>query len=389
MIIAPLPLNAPIGIYIHIPFCAHICPYCDFTTYAGKSHLIDRYVELLGRELALKAEGVHGRGVATIYLGGGTPSLLDPAHVAAITTACRSNYDVEPDAEITMECNPNGLTADRLFGYRNGGVNRLSIGAQTLDRRGLRTLGRHHESADITTALGNARAAGFDNVSLDLIFGWPNQALDTWQRDLEGVMAMANPPNHLSLYSLIVEPGTPYADASARGILPMPDDDATADMYELAITTLAVAGWSHYEVANWSREAEGHSRHNANYWQHGDFLGIGAGAHGTIGSRRAMNHLLPETYCQAIEAGLDPASNIERIDARTSRSETMLLGLRLLEYGVQREAFRKRHGLTLNDAFGNTIDEMISLGLMERHELGLRLTHRGLLLANEVIARFL
>lgn len=389
MIIAPLPNDAPIGIYVHIPFCAQICPYCDFTTYAGKEGLIARYVRCLTRELALKSVRAAGRAAVTIFLGGGTPSLLEPAHVAAIVTACRANYAVAHSAEISMECNPNGLTPERLAGYREAGVNRLSIGAQTLDRRGLRTLGRQHEAADATDALANAHIAGFDNVSLDFIFGWPGQTLYTWKHDLDSVLSLANPPEHLSLYSLIVEPGTPFADAAARGILLMPDDDATADMYESAIIALDDGGWHHYEIANWSRGIDGHSRHNTIYWRHGDYLGIGAGAYGTVGSHRTLNHLLPETYCQAIEAGLEPASNTEIIDAATARAETMMLGLRLLEHGVDAAAFRARHGPTLNDTFGTTIDEMILLRLMERHETGVRLTHRGLLLANEVVARFL
>jgi len=389
MIAAPLPRDAPIGIYIHIPFCAHICPYCDFTTYSGKGHLIDRYVECVQRELAASAELAAGRSAATIFLGGGTPSLLEPAQVASILSACRDSRKIAANAEITMECNPNGLTTARLAGYRKAGGNRLSIGAQTLDRRGLRTLGRRHESTDVLGAIRNARSAGFDNVSLDLIFGWPNQTLDSWTRDLDTVLALADCPEHLSLYSLIVEPGTPFADAAARGILAMPDDDATADMYEQAIKSLAEAGWRHYEVANWARDRGGFSRHNAIYWQHGDYLGIGAGAHGTIGEQRTMNHLLPETYCQAIEAGADTASNVETIDARTSRVETMMLGLRLLDDGVDAAAFDQRHGIALDDAFGPAIEEMVTLGMMERHERGVRLTHRGLMVANEVVGRFL
>ncbi len=389
MILAPLPIDAPYGIYIHVPFCSHICPFCDFTTYAGKENLIDRYVTCIGRQLRNPRDDVAGRTAATIFLGGGTPSLLDPAHIAAIVSACRDHHEIDPHAEITMECNPNGLSAERLAGYRAAGVNRLSIGAQTMDRRGLRTLGRQHEASDVLTALTNARSAGFDNVSLDFIFGWPNQSLEHWKRDLETVLALADGPEHLSLYSLIVEPGTPFADAAARGILHMPDDDTAADMYEQAITSLNDGGWNHYEVANWSREKDGHSRHNAIYWQHGDFLGIGAGAHGTVGPRRTMNHLLPETYCQAIESGAEPASNVETIVETISRAETMMLGLRLLDHGVDAAAFQVRHGLSLDEAFGPTIDELTAPGLMERQERGVRLTHRGLMLANDVVARFL
>lgn len=389
MLVAPLPHDAPIGIYIHIPFCAHICPYCDFTTYAGKDHLIDRYVGCVSRDLSQSSARVGGRQAATIFIGGGTPSLLEPTQIASILSACRHNYDVATDVEITMECNPNGLTAQRLAGYREAGVNRLSIGAQTFDRRGLRTLGRQHEADDTFAALTNARAAGFENDSLDLIFGWPGQSLARWTEDLETILALPEPPDHLSLYSLIVEPGTPFADAAARGILAIPSDDATADMYEQAIALLDDAGWQHYEVANWSRQPDGHSRHNAIYWQHGDYLGIGAGAHGTIGPVRTMNHLLPETYCAAIEAGAGVASNVESIDERTSRAETMMLGLRLLERGVDATAFDVRHGVGLDEAFGPTIEHMVAIGMMERHAHDVRLTQRGLMLANDVVGRFL
>lgn len=389
MIVAPLRADAPPGVYIHIPFCAHICPYCDFTTYAGKDDLIPRYVDCLVQDIARQGQEVGDRPVATIFIGGGTPSLLDGNQIGRVLDACREAFAWLPDIEISMECNPNALDAPRLQAYRAAGVNRLSIGAQTFDRRGVRMLGRQHEATDVLVSLETAHQAGFDNVSLDFIFGWPGQSLDQWRRDLEMVLELPDPPTHLSLYSLIVEPGTPFADAAARGILKMPDDDATADMYELAIDLLGQAGWRHYEVANWSRRSDGHSRHNAIYWQHGDYLGIGAGAHGTVGNRRIMNHLLPERWCAAVEAGEPTASNVEEIDAATSMAETMLLGLRLLNHGVQAEAFRRRHGVALDEAYGATIEDLVGFELLERTEVGVRLTHRGLLLANDVIARFL
>ncbi len=389
MIVAPLPEDAPLGVYIHIPFCAHICPYCDFTTYAGKDNLIPRYVECLECDIARQGREVGNRPVSTIFIGGGTPSLLEGDQITRILQACRVAFDVLPDAEISMECNPNGLDQPRLAAYRAAGVNRLSIGAQTFDRRGVRTLGRQHEAPDVLASLEAAHTAGFDNVSLDFIFGWPGQSLDQWRRDLETVLGLPQPPAHLSLYSLIVEPGTPFADAAARGILRMPDDDATADMYELAIEVLGEAGWDHYEVANWSRLPDGHSRHNAIYWQHGDYLGIGAGAHGTVGSRRIMNHLLPERWCAAVEAGEPTTSNVEEIDQVTSMAETMMLGLRLLDNGVQAGAFQQRHGVGLDETYGEVIDELVGFELLQRMEGGVRLTPRGLLLANDVIARFL
>lgn len=390
MIIAPALFDAPFGIYIHVPFCAHICPYCDFNTYAGKSGLIPRYVDKVIRELELRAEELSGRVAETIYFGGGTPSLLTPEQVWRILGACRSSYVVMPDAEITMEANPNGLDAGRLAGYRAGGVDRLSIGAQTLHRRGLRTLGRQHEAVDVLDSLRIAREVGFDRINLDFIFGWPGQRREAWRSDLERVLAMGDDgPDHLSLYSLIIEPGTPYADAAARGIVQIPDDDAAADLYEDAIAMLGDAGWDHYEIANWARTPDRYSRHNAIYWRHGDYLGIGAGAYGTINSTRVLNHLLPETYIQAIEQGSLPHSNSELIDETTGRGETMMLGLRLLDEGVDNSAFSKRHGVELDTHFAPQIAEMERIGLLERTDAGVRLTQRGMMLANDVAAAFL
>ena len=390
MITAPAPPDAPFGIYIHIPFCAHICPYCDFNTYAGKDRLIPRYVQSLVRELEMRRPELADRAAETIYLGGGTPSLLSPLQVEEILAACRTNYTIMRDAEITMEANPNGLDAGRLAGYRAAGVNRLSIGAQTLDRRGLRTLGRQHEAVDVLDTIKVAYAAGFERINLDFIFGWPGQQREVWQTDIERVLALGDEgPDHLSLYSLIVEPGTPYADAAARGILQVPDDDAAADLYEDAIAMLDAAGWDHYEIANWARTPDRYSRHNAIYWRHGDYLGIGAGAYGTIRETRVMNHMLPETYIRAVEGGTLPHSNSEVIDEKTGRGETMMLGLRLLDDGIQAAAFSQRHGVGLEAHFGSQIAQMEKIGRLERMDTGVRLTPRGMMLANDVAAAFL
>lgn len=390
MIIAPAAPDAPFGIYIHIPFCAHICPYCDFNTYAGKDDLIPRYVDAVVRELELRASELGGREAETIYFGGGTPSLLSPEQIGRIIAACHASYDTGVVNEVTLEANPNGLDAGKLAGYRAVGVDRLSIGAQTLDRRGLRTLGRQHEAVDVLESVRTAREAGFDRINLDFIFGWPGQDREIWRSDLERVLALGDEgPDHLSLYSLIVEPGTPYADAAARGILKIPDDDEAADLYEDAIAMLADAGWDHYEIANWARTADRYSRHNAIYWRQGDYMGVGAGAFGTIRGTRALNHMLPETYVKALEDGALPHSNIEKIDAETARGEAMMLGLRLLDDGVDAGAFEARHGVALADVFAEPLDEMGRMGMLEQTGRGVRLTQRGMMLANDVVARFL
>lgn len=388
-IVAPLLPDAPVGLYIHIPFCSHICPYCDFNTYAGQDDRIPAYVDALCRELDARASEIGGRPLATVYLGGGTPSLLTGDQMSTLMRAVSQSFNIAQDAEITMEANPNSLDRDRLTSYLHAGINRLSIGAQTLDRRGLRTLGRQHEANDVVTAVTTARNVGFERLNLDLIFGWPGQSRDSWRRDLESMLSLDRGPDHFSLYSLIIEPGTPFADAAARGILHIPDDDAAADLYDDACAILAGAGWTHYEIANWSKDIDGWSRHNAIYWQHGDYLGVGAGAFGTVNNRRVMNHLLPDTYIEAVSEDGHAASNVERIDAETATMETMMLGLRLLRDGVDANAFEQRHGVSLETRYGAEIMELINLGLIERHERGIRLSSRGMMIANDVILKFM
>lgn len=380
---APLPTDAPVGIYIHVPFCRHICPYCDFNTYRGLDSLIPRYVDALVQDIAR-----HPRMPAqTVYLGGGTPSLLDPTQIERIVDACRNAFDLDPAAEITLEANPNGLDNVWFERVHLCGVNRLSIGAQTFDRKGLRVLGRQHEASDVFAAVDAARRAGFDNLSLDLIFGWPGQTLDQWRNDLDTIASL--PIEHCSLYSLIVEPGTPMADAVTRGVLTVLDDDTTADLYEIAMDVLGGDEWAHYEIANWARRPEFASRHNLVYWRNGAYAAFGAGAHGRIGSERFMNHLKPLTYIEAIETSESPHSNTEDLSPDLQMGETMMLGLRLLLEGVSASAFEARHGVTLLDHFGAQIDELAHLGMVEWAGGSLRLTARGTLLANDVCARFL
>jgi oxygen-independent coproporphyrinogen-3 oxidase len=384
---APLPNDAPTGVYIHIPFCRHICPYCDFNTYRGLDSLMPRYVDALVRDITNQVARTPAQ---TIYFGGGTPSLLEPAQIGRILAACRESFALGPAAEITLEANPNGVDEAWFAAVRAAGVNRLSIGAQTFDRRGLRVLGRQHEASDVMAAVAAARSAGFENISLDLIFGWPGQSLDHWRHDLETIVAFpGGPPEHCSLYSLIVEPGTPMADAVARGVLTVVNDDDAADLYETAMSVLQEAGWAHYEIANWAREPQFASRHNLVYWRNGAYAAFGAGAHGRIGDERFMNHLKPLTYIESVESGVSPRSNSESLSPSLQMGETMMLGLRLLNEGVTAEEFETRHGVAVFDHFGAAVEEMAGLGMLTWDGIRLRLTRRGALLANDVCARFL
>lgn len=384
---APLPADAPLGIYIHIPFCTRICPYCDFNTYARQEHLIPAYVEALIGEMDLTQAAIGPRPAATIFFGGGTPSLLPPESVARLITAVRERFPLPDDAEVSLEANPETLDERTLTGFLEAGVNRISLGVQTQQRHGLKVLGRAHKPEVPERALRAAESVGVDNMSVDFIFGWPGQTLDDWEHDLETMLGWR--VQHLSLYSLIIEPGTPYERAVQRGILRPADEDLAADMYERAIERLAAAGWLHYEVSNWARDPGYASRHNLIYWRNGHYLGFGAGAHAHVGNTRSSNMLLPAKYIQAVREGRLPVESSETLDEATAMGETMMLGLRLLDEGVAADAFEARHGRRLEEVYGREIDDLARLGLIVWDGERVRLTHRGLLIANEVEARFL
>jgi oxygen-independent coproporphyrinogen-3 oxidase len=287
-----------------------------------------------------------------------------------------------------LEANPESLDRDYQTGLREVGVNRLSIGVQSQQRAGLRVLGRGHTAAKAERALQAARAAGFDNVSLDFIFGWPGQTAVEWQDDLATILRWR--PEHVSLYSLIVEPGTPMHTAVDRGILRALDDDTVASFYEQAVEALTDAGWEHYEIANFAREPVYRSRHNQLYWQAGPYHGFGAGAHGTLGNHRASNLLLPARYISVVREGMRPVAISEALMPETAMGETMMLGLRLLVDGVSASAFQARHGVALMDRYRAEIERFTAVGLLEWHTPDrLRLTGRGALLANDVCAAFL
>lgn len=384
----PLPPDAPAGIYVHIPFCKYICPYCDFNVYAGQEDLIPDYVSALLEEMRLTRDAHPSSAEApTLFIGGGTPSLLPATEIARIVDGARRILNLAPDAEVTMESNPEPLDRAYLSDVRAAGVNRLSLGVQSRQKAGLKVLGRAHRAYQSDEAFRAAREAGFDNISLDFIFGWPGQTVDDWRDDLQTILQWE--PEHVSLYSLIVEPGTPMERAVERGILQPVDDDGAANLYELAVEMLGEAGWEHYEIANWAREPGLRSHHNQLYWQNGEYFGIGAGAHGHLAGRRASNIRLPGRYIDAVHAGELPSATTEQIDPETAMGETMMLGLRLLIDGVSPADFEARHGLPLRQHYGQTIDRFVELRLLQWSGERLRLTPHGMLLSNDVCAEFL
>ena len=382
-----------LALYLHIPFCDHRCAYCDFNAYAGLDALIPAYVRALRRELRLWSGAARGYEVGTVFFGGGTPSLLSPEDMAVLLGEIGAGFAVRPDAEVSMEANPGTVDVEKLRGFRAAGVNRLSLGVQSLDDGELARLDRIHDAATARRAFAEARAAGFDNVNLDLILGLPYGSRESWGRTLEGAIGLG--PEHLSLYALSVEEGTPLAASVRRGIERAPDGDEAADQYEDASARLTAAGYGQYEISNWALPGR-ECRHNLVYWRNETYLGLGAGAHSCFGGRRFAVARTPARYIELVEAGdggggpwsLPEIASVEEIAPMTAMAETMMLGLRLNE-GVTATRFSVKHGVAPRAAFAGAIDECVALGLLEDDGGVLRLSVRGRLLGNEVFARFL
>jgi oxygen-independent coproporphyrinogen-3 oxidase len=325
--------------------------------------------------------------VATLYVGGGTPTVLPISYVESILGAACRTFAVDADAEISLEANPGTVDADKLGNFLALGVNRLSLGIQSFDDRELRLLGRIHSAAEATTVFRAARQVGWRNVNLDLLYGLPLQPLAAWRSSLEQAIDLQ--PDHLSLYALTVEAGTPLAAAIDCGELPAPDPDLAADMYELAQDALAAAGYVHYEISNWARGPEFCCRHNLTYWRNEPYLGLGAGAHSWLGGRRWSNTSVPAAYAAQVLRGEHPLASQETIDRDLEIGETMMLGLRLLDEGVPFERFRRRFGIDLERRFAGELADLARLGLIETDTQRVRLTARGRLLGNQVFLRFL
>jgi oxygen-independent coproporphyrinogen-3 oxidase len=391
-----------VSLYVHIPFCQSKCSYCDFNSYAGLDSLIPSYVDALLTEMALWREPTQRMNAATVFVGGGTPSLLPLAEVERIMTALRQRFRLAADAEVSFEANPGTVDRPYLEGLRSLDVNRLSLGVQSFHDDELATLGRIHTAAEAREAYDTARHAGFDNVNLDLIYGLPRQTMRAWQYTVREAITLQ--PDHLSLYALTLEEGTPLADDVAGGRLPPPDADLAADMYLWAEDALAAAGYRHYEISNWALP-DRHCRHNLACWLNQPYLGLGAGAHSSFGGFRFANVKDPCRYVPLVEgsakddarhaeglpsflAGLGHVASAEQITPARAMAETVVLGLRLVE-GLPLVEFRRRFGQELMSVYGAQVQELEALGLLERADGCLRLTADGRLLGNEAFQRFL
>jgi putative oxygen-independent coproporphyrinogen III oxidase len=389
------------SLYLHVPFCTHRCAYCDFNTYAGQQGSITAYVDALCKEIRFVGRlarlerietGVEAR---TVFFGGGTPSLLSPLQFRAVLGAIRESFNLSGDSENTIEANPGTVSAADLAELRSLGINRLSFGVQSANGEELRLLERTHTFLDVLEAVAGARRAGFDNLNLDLIYGLPGQTLETWQTTVKRILDIG--PEHISAYALTLEHGTPFGQWSARGLMPLPDPDLAADMYEWTGETLAAAGYFQYEISNWARPGR-ECRHNLQYWRGLPYLGLGAGAHGYADGRRYSNVLRIKTYIERMNAASQPAQaefpltpvtvNQHRQTAQDDMSEFMITRLRLTREGVAASVFRRRFGGELSEVYRKEIGELTGLGLLEWSGEILRLTRRGRLLGNQVFLRF-
>ncbi len=378
--------RAGFGVYLHVPFCRHRCGYCDFATSAvgDDDSLFDRYTDALVTALRRAVDDPDGTGtlpsvadrtVTSVFVGGGTPSLLGPDRIGRVLGAVRDLLEVAPDAEVTVECNPEDASTDFFTGLAAHGVDRVSMGAQSFSEAVLTELERGHDARRPVDAVAEARAAGIERVSLDLIYGAPMETDASWVETID--VAAASGVDHLSAYALTIHDNTPFGAAAREGRMHV-DDDVLADRFDLARERLTAHGFDHYEVSNFSRGAAARSRHNVLYWRHGDHLGVGVGAHGHLDGARWWSTRATARWLDAVESSASPVSDHERLDLEQQATERLLLGLRL------------REGLHPNDVppiEPLALEEALDAGLVETACGRLQCTERGWFLLDEAVRR--
>lgn len=377
-------------LYIHIPYCRQKCPYCAFFSQEHTGNDLNRYAGLLQQEMLLAAENSAPRSkLDSIYFGGGTPSLLDPHQIADLLHQAESLFGLEEGAEVTLEANPGTIDFQRLAGFRQAGITRLSLGIQSFDDRMLRTLGRIHSAHQAREAFSAARRAGFENIGIDLIHALPHQTGAMWLTELRQAEQLA--PEHLSIYGLTIEEGTPFAAQYDNDSRLLPDEDLAAEMFETADEFLEAHGYEHYEIANYARTGF-RSRHNSGYWKRDGYLGLGAGAHSFLRDAgfgtRFSNAADLDEYSTALQHGALPRRDILPLARADAMAEYLFLGLRMAE-GVKFSDFEREFGSGLTDVYRQEIASLLEQRLLREDSSGIRLTRRGMLLSNQVFQRFL
>ncbi|HSJ50020.1 MAG TPA: radical SAM family heme chaperone HemW [Actinomycetota bacterium] len=358
------------GLYVHVPFCLTRCGYCDFNAYAGLDHLKSRYVAALAREVELAAPSWSGEEIVSVFLGGGTPTTLEVADLKGLLVHLRDHFAVTPNAEVTIEANPDTVDRAKLESLLGAGYARLSMGAQSFDPAVLRALERVHDPTSVRRAVTAARHAGFANVNLDLIYGADGETDESWERTLREAIDLG--PEHISAYALTIEPSTPLGRKVHHGLVPAPDADVQADRFELTCALLAEAGYHHYEVSNWAKPGF-ECVHNLGYWERQPYLGLGAGAHSHRDDRRWWNVRPPEEYLSLVEAGRLPVGGEERLEPSDAHLEDVFLRLRMLE------------GIPSSWVEPDRAAPFLDSGLLRDDDGALVPTERGMLLLNELV----
>jgi oxygen-independent coproporphyrinogen-3 oxidase len=371
-----------LGLYVHIPFCSAICNYCNFNRGLFDAALKEQYFAALLREIATQGDGSPAD---TIYFGGGTPSLLEPAEIASIIEACRNSFAVGRDAEITMEANPETVTPERLVGFREAGVNRLSYGVQSFRDDELQRLSRLHSASRAAEAFAMARRVGFDNISLDLMMWLPQQTIAQWLESVDALIALG--PEHASLYILELYPNAPLRDTMARSKWSLAPDDDAAEMYLEAMARLDAAGYQQYEISNVARNGR-ESRHNLKYWTDGEWLGFGCGAHSTRRAVRWKNLSSTTEYIAAVASGGQLGVERRELHGRDALEEALFTGLRLTR-GIDVHAVKIRYNADVWEIYGAELEPFREAGLLIYDGRLLRLSRAGMLLANEIMSQFL
>ena len=368
------------SVYIHIPFFFFLCNYCDFVSYplADCSTVRGHYPQLVLQELELYREELDFSPLRTIYFGGGTPSILEAAEISQLLAAFPAA------TEITLEANPETLDEAKLAAFYQAGINRLSLGVQSFKPQLLTSMGRGHTSEQSQAMVAAARRAGFANINIDLIYGLPGQSLQDWQEDIADALALGT--EHISLYSLTVEEGTPWWQMERDGLICPADQDLSADMLEYAIDALAAAGYRHYEISNFARPGF-ESQHNLAYWRRENYLGLGVAAAGCMLNYRYYNHRTLAAYQTMLEKGQRPVFDEEHLTIDQVMSEAIFLGLRLAE-GINFKSFAEQYGVNPLKRYRKQIRKMAEAGLLEVNEKGMYLSRRGVLLGNEVFMQF-
>ncbi|PKM83053.1 MAG: coproporphyrinogen III oxidase [Firmicutes bacterium HGW-Firmicutes-14] len=376
-----------VGLYIHIPFCIKKCGYCDFVSYPYDAGLAASYLSALEKEMALCSREFGGeqKVFGSIYLGGGTPTALTGGQVAGIIDRCRNHFSLAGDVEITVECNPGTVDPEKMDTIRKSGVNRVSIGVQAYQQRLLSGLGRIHTWREVVQAADSCRSAGFDNISFDLIFGIPGQTRNDWQETMDRVLEMS--PRHISAYCLKIEPGTPLHREVTTGPVTPCDEDLELEMFWCTVDKLTGCGFKHYEISNFALPGW-EARHNLIYWHNEEYLGLGPAAHSMLNGIRFNNVESVELYIKKLNRGELPVSQARVLTVTEQMAETVFLGLRLID-GLDPGVFAERFGRTINEVYGDRLEKLVCLELLEAGENRLKLTKKGLPLANEVFVEFI